>query len=125
LVVVYGRDTSANFLVCRIRGRLSTGNNGIIQAEALHADVKFFDLVYSADADFNRMKPGSHEMWKDVIHNCTIEVSDFTSGQYVGRLELAEKDKLKNREFLFVFPDGSSKHASSCFSSYNLLKPKD
>jgi hypothetical protein len=115
-LVVSGRDTAGNFLEGRIRAHMITGNKGFLQADAMHADVKLFGLFFSADTDFSRMKPGSREMWSDFIRNCSIEVSDYSSGQYLGRLVLAEKDKGKNRDFLFVFSDGSREPASAYFS---------
>ena len=124
-LAIYGRDTAGNFLEGRIRGRVSIENKGVIRAEFLHADMKFFNLVFSADAGFNPSNGGSHEIWSDAIRNCTIQVSDLASGQYIGRFELAEKKKAKNRDFLFVFPDGSGKPASACFSWYSILKSRD
>ena len=125
ILIVSGRDTSGNFLEGRIRASIITGNKGFIQVKTLHAEVKLFDLFFFVDADFSRMKPGSRETWSDFIRNSKIEVSDYSSGQYIGRFEMAEKDKKKTRDLLFVFSDGSREPASACFSSYSMLRSKD
>ena len=93
-----------------------TGNKGFLQADELQAEVKLFDLFFFIDADISRIKPGSRETWIDIISKCHIEVSDNSSGQYIGRLILAEKEKGKTRNFLFVFSDGSKEPASVYFS---------
>jgi len=124
-IVVSGRDSAGSFMEGRIRGRLLTGDKGIIQAEDLHAEIKLFDLFFSVNADFPRMKPNSHEIWTDYIRFCDIKVSDYLSGRYIGRFETPEKNNLQNNNLVFVFSDGSKEPASACFSSYSLLKSKD
>lgn len=102
-LVVSGRDTTGNFLQGRIRGRVITGSKGLLQAETLHADLKLFQLFFTVDADFSHLKPGNRQMWSDFLNNSSIEVTDYSSGWYIGRFELAEKDKEKKKEFIFHF----------------------
>lgn len=124
-LVISARDTSGNFLVGRIRAHILTGNQGFLQADKLHAEVSLFDLFFTADADFSPLKPISRETWTDAIKYCRIEVSDNSSGQYIGRLILEDKQKGKRRNFLFVFSDGSREPASAYFSWLNRLVSPD
>ena len=124
-LVVSGKDTAGNFLEGHIRVSFLSGNEGFLRAGSLQAEVKLFDLFFSVDADFSLLKPGSRETWSDAFRYCRIEVSDYSSGQYIGHLEPAEKDKEKNSDIMFVFSDGSRIPASACFSSFSMLKSKD
>lgn len=124
-IIVSGQDTVENFLDGRMRLIVLTGEKGSLHAETLNADVKLFDLYFSVNADYSQMKHGSRDIWSDLIRKSIIEISDNTSGQYIGCLEFAEKDKKKDKEFLFVFSDGSREPVSAYFSFCSMLRSKD
>jgi len=124
-LVISAWDTSVKFMGGRISAQILAVNKGFLQVDELHAEVSLFDLFFSADADFSPMKPGSRKTWTDAIKHCRTEVSDNSSGQYLGQLILEDKQKGKQGNFLFVFSDGSREPASAYFSWLSRLVSPD
>ena len=119
------RDTTGTFLDGTIRAGISRPDKGFMQITTVHAEVKFFDLVFSGNGDFSGLKPGTREAWDHFMRTRNIKVYDYASSRYIGRFEYAGQDNDKKADLIFVFSDGSSEPASACFSTYSIWRSRD
>lgn len=124
-LIISTTDSTGKFMEARIRVLIKTQSKGEMNIDAIQAEIKLFDLVFSINSDFSRLNSGSRKTWSDYLQNQHIEVSDYSSREYIGCFESEEKDSTKRTEFFFIFADGSKEPAAKHFSSLGLLKSQE
>ena len=124
-LIISTTGTTGKFMEARIRVLINTRSKGELNIDDLQAEIKLFDLHFSINSDFFRLKPESRKTWIDYLQNQHLEVSDYSSREYIGCFEVGEKYSTKSKEPFFIFADGSKKRVSACFSFYSLLKGQE